>query len=130
MDTVESYVTSRLKEMLFVYFDTKDDSFAEMDSFMKTFVDTYEFALHVYNEKSYLEGVRDLVDHHGIRAIFLGTRRTDPHGGECFTCVYSLYRVPDVETSLSSPTPTRSYSRYLRPLLSWMAIIHASQLYH
>jgi FAD synthetase len=66
----------RLRGLRVVFFDT-EHGFPEVTAFMKEMEAYYGFKTECLG--SFRPGLQQLVDD-GIKAVFLGTRRTDPHG--------------------------------------------------
>ena len=59
-----------------VYFE-ENSSFAEMDKFISDNVDSFNLSLVTFS-KDYSQ-ISKLISSHNLKAIILGTRRTDPH---------------------------------------------------
>jgi FAD synthetase len=66
----------RLRDLRVVFFDT-EHGFPEVTSFMNEMDERYGFKTECFG--GFRPGLQQLVDA-GIKAVFLGTRRTDPHG--------------------------------------------------
>lgn len=89
-----------LKEVFAIYFRLPN-SFPEVTDFTVASSKSYGFQL-VISDKSYKAGLQDMLQEHPtIRAIFMGTRRNDPHG--CTLLCSLLYA--------SSRSPSRSQPR-------------------
>jgi hypothetical protein len=56
--------------------------FEELNSYINRVMSEYGISLITYRELSFLDGVKELLKSTGVKGIFLGTRRTDPHGGD------------------------------------------------
>ncbi|KAM3573067.1 hypothetical protein VYU27_004937 [Nannochloropsis oceanica] len=66
-----------------LYFAPKHGEFPEVTSFMEEVVRTFDFTYTVYPPGcSYKEGMRDLVEREGLKAVFLGVRSGDPYSLE------------------------------------------------
>eukprot|EP00002_Diphylleia_rotans_P038454 TRINITY_DN8751_c0_g1_i1.p1 TRINITY_DN8751_c0_g1~~TRINITY_DN8751_c0_g1_i1.p1 ORF type:complete len:287 (-),score=61.28 TRINITY_DN8751_c0_g1_i1:473-1333(-) len=63
-----------------VYFKTTTDSFAEVLEFMDLVGNRYGFKTRV-EEGSMKAGLQNALDHRHFKAIFMGSRRTDPYCG-------------------------------------------------
>ncbi|CAM9285736.1 unnamed protein product [Ectocarpus fasciculatus] len=67
--------SSASKHIPVVYFEKEE--FPEIDAFMHQVSETYRFEFQRYS-KSYKDGMQDLVESHGIKAVIMGQRRGDP----------------------------------------------------
>lgn len=74
--------TGRLDGLRVVFFDT-EHGFPEVSSFMSEMETAYGFKCEMLG--GFRAGLQVLVDD-GVKGVFLGTRRTDPHGGNVELC--------------------------------------------
>lgn len=82
-----------LKEVFAIYFRLPN-SFPEVTDFTVASSKSYGFQL-VISDKSYKAGLQDMLQEHpAIRAIFMGTRRNDPHGCTRFSFRVEPLTVP------------------------------------
>jgi FAD synthetase len=75
----EAAATALLQRVRMVYFEV-EDNFPEVESFMKDTCDRY--ALRMQRLPPFKTGLMQLIADHGIRAVLIGTRATDPDGSE------------------------------------------------
>ncbi|CAB1098848.1 unnamed protein product [Ectocarpus sp. CCAP 1310/34] len=74
-DELWRLTSSASKHIPVVYFEKEE--FPEIDAFMQQVSETYQFEFQRYS-KSYKDGMQDLVESHGIKAVIMGQRRGDP----------------------------------------------------
>ena len=102
-----------------VYFSTPDE-FPEILQFIQVCNSTY--GMKMVTEAAFPDGLEDTVKKYGTRAILLGTRSTDPHGGAYGSMALHSSRCRTVSLPIA-----RRVVGSVHAVLPWVAESHARE---
>lgn len=97
--------TKAFQRVKVLYFAPKHGEFPDIVSFMQEMARLYHFEYTVY-DCSYQEGMKDLVENHGLKAVFMGVRSGDPYSCKCLNTL-SFSSCPTFMTRPSKRGNTR-----------------------
>jgi FAD synthetase len=120
-DEANRVADSLVLRVKLVYFEVQDN-FPEVEEFMHTCCEEHGLTLH--RLPPFKAGLEYLIATHGIRAVFIGTRGTDPDGSELLSLPWGvprpvMSRLAELLEHFSPTTPGWPPMMRVSPILRW-----------